>query len=418
MGNLSDGFKFGSGFKAIKKLATGEQSNPNDLIAAQAKANQINQYAPFGSTVYGIDGSGRTTATYTPSQAFSGLTSSLGNYVQNNLNNSLSLDTIRRNLNSGGASASGLRANLSALGNPSDLMANLSGFGRINLDGMPDLNIDFSGEAKKAQDATYQSGYNLMRPQLELQQRRAEQRLADQGIPITGEASIGDNGVLTALNRDQGQQLNNLSLASVLAGNDRQNQLYNQALQGRGQLFGEQSTMADLLDRQRQQQYGENQGVFNAQAQNRQQLFGENQAVADFLLRKQMSLAGLSNQNAAMAQGLLQPQQFGVEGVNAAGIINDVNASKNAMLSGLTQSGASLAAAAIASDSRLKDNILRVGEYNGFPLYEFNYKGEKERFRGVMAQDVEMIRPEAVVEMDGYKAVRYDMINVPFERIA
>ena len=95
-------------------------------------------------------------------------------------------------------------------------------------------------------------------------------------------------------------------------------------------------------------------GVFNAQAQNRQQLFGENQAVADFLLRKQMSLAGLSNQNAAMAQGLLQPQQFGVEGVNAAGIINDVNASKNAMLSGLTQSGASLAAAAIASDSRLK----------------------------------------------------------------
>ena len=33
-----------------------------------------------------------------------------------------------------------------------------------------------------------------------------------------------------------------------------------------------------------------------------------------------------------------------------------------------------------------------------------------------MAQDVEMIRPEAVVEMDGYKAVRYDMINVPFER--
>ena len=123
--------------------------------------------------------------------AFSGLTSSLGNYVQNNLNNSLSLDTIRRNLNSGGASASGLRANLSALGNPSDLMANLSGFGRINLDGIPDLNIDFSGESKEAQDATYQSGYNLMRPQLELQQRRAEQRLADQGYLSPGKHLSG-----------------------------------------------------------------------------------------------------------------------------------------------------------------------------------------------------------------------------------
>lgn len=405
-------------FTAVPEMLMGKQEKSRDLINAQAKANQINQNTPFGSLMYGVDDSGRTTASYNPSQAFSGLTSSLGNYVQNNLNNSLSLDTIRRNLNAGGASAAGLRANLSELGNPDDLMANLSGFGRINLDGMPELNMDFSAAAKQAQDATYQGGYSLMRPQMELQQRRAEQRLADQGIPITGEASIGDNGVLTALNRDQGQQLNNLSLASVLAGNDRQNQLYNQALQGRGQLFGEQSTMADLLDRQRSQQYGENQGVFNAQAQNRQQQFNENQAVADFLLRKQTSLAGLGNQNAAMAQGVLQPQQLGVQGVDAAGIINANNANKNAMLSGLLQTGGTLAAAAMLSDSRLKENITPVGEHNGFPLYEFNYKGEKERFRGVMAQDVEMIRPEAVVEMDGYKAVRYDMINVPFERVA
>ena len=103
----------------------------------------------------------------------------------------------------------------------------------INLDGIPDLNIDFSGEAKKARDATYQSGYNLMRPQLELAatQGRATPWLTRD--TYRGEASIGDNGVLTALNRDQGSS-NNLSLASGACRNDRQNQLYNQALAGQG----------------------------------------------------------------------------------------------------------------------------------------------------------------------------------------
>ena len=396
-------------------LTGGSQPKARDLIDAQSKANQINQNTPFGSLTYGVDSTGRTTANYNPSQAFSGLASSLGNYAQNNLNDSLGLGEIRNNLNSAGASAKGIRAGLTELGNPDNLTANLGNFGSIDTSGLPNINQDFGAQSQQAQDAYFQSGLGLLQPQLDLQRRRTEQKLANQGLPISGEAYSGE---LNRMDASQGQQLNQLAYGAVDAGNQRQNQLYSQALQGNNQLFGQQSTIADLLDRQRQQQYGENQGVFNAQAQNRNQLFGENQGIADFALRKQMGLAGLSNQNAAMARQLLQPQQLGVQGVDAAGIINGVNANKNAATGQLLQTGGTLAAAAMLSDSRLKENVTRSGEYNGFPIYEFNYKGEPGRFRGVMAQDVERIRPEAVVEMNGFKAVRYDMINVPFERVA
>lgn len=397
------------------KLLGMKETKPSDLINAQSKAQQINQSTPFGSLTYGVDPTGRTTANYNPSQAFSGLGSSLGNYAQNNLDNSLSMSDIRRNLNAGGASSKAIRTGLTELGNPDNLTANLGNFGSIDTSGLPNINQDFGAQSQQAQDAYFQSGLSLLQPQLDLQRRRTEQKLANQGLPISGEAYSGE---LNRMDASQGQQLNQLAYGAVDAGNQRQNQLYSQALQGNNQLFGQQSTIADLLDRQRQQQYGENQGVFNAQAQNRNQLFGENQNVADFVLRKQFGLADLSNQNAAMARQLLQPQQLGVQGVDAAGIINGVNANNNALLTGLAQTGGLLGAAALKSDSRLKENVTHSGEYNGFPIYEFNYKGEPGRFRGVMAQDVERIRPEAVVEMNGFKAVRYDMINVPFERVA
>ncbi|MDE2471257.1 MAG: tail fiber domain-containing protein [Bradyrhizobium sp.] len=62
------------------------------------------------------------------------------------------------------------------------------------------------------------------------------------------------------------------------------------------------------------------------------------------------------------------------------------------------------------SDRRLKDDIQRVGvSDSGFPLYSFRYKweGPMSRHIGVMAQDVELFRPDAVVETPIGKAVDY-----------
>lgn len=47
-------------------------------------------------------------------------------------------------------------------------------------------------------------------------------------------------------------------------------------------------------------------------------------------------------------------------------------------------------------DVRAKENIVPVGEKNGYPLYVFNYKGDPQRYCGVLAQEVLRLKPEAV----------------------
>ena len=62
------------------------------------------------------------------------------------------------------------------------------------------------------------------------------------------------------------------------------------------------------------------------------------------------------------------------------------------------------------SDERLKENITKVGAFNGLNLYEFNYIWSPEKFIGFMAQEVERVVPEAVKELFGYKAVDYALV--------
>jgi hypothetical protein len=69
-------------------------------------------------------------------------------------------------------------------------------------------------------------------------------------------------------------------------------------------------------------------------------------------------------------------------------------------------------AAAKASDRRLKTDIKKVGvTESGLPVYTYKYKGSNVTEMGVMAQDVEKVFPEAVKEIDGFKAVHYDLIK-------
>lgn len=73
------------------------------------------------------------------------------------------------------------------------------------------------------------------------------------------------------------------------------------------------------------------------------------------------------------------------------------------------------------SDIRLKMNIGRVGtdERTGLPVYEFEYKATPgERFRGVMAHEVEVSYPDAVTTMpNGYKAVFYERLGMEMVRV-
>ena len=73
---------------------------------------------------------------------------------------------------------------------------------------------------------------------------------------------------------------------------------------------------------------------------------------------------------------------------------------------------------AVASDINLKENISHVGVENGFNIYEYNYKNDpSSRYRGVMAQEVAMSRPDAVAYKNGYLGVYYDKIGLTMEKI-
>jgi len=53
------------------------------------------------------------------------------------------------------------------------------------------------------------------------------------------------------------------------------------------------------------------------------------------------------------------------------------------------------------SDERLKENVEKVGKLDGHSLYRYNYKGDDNVELGVMAQEVEKKRPDAVKKTSG-----------------
>jgi hypothetical protein len=71
------------------------------------------------------------------------------------------------------------------------------------------------------------------------------------------------------------------------------------------------------------------------------------------------------------------------------------------------------------SDIRLKHNIVKTGrftEMHGLPIYTYQYVWEEATYEGVMAQDVMRVVPEAVVEINGFYHVRYELLGTELKR--
>ena len=63
------------------------------------------------------------------------------------------------------------------------------------------------------------------------------------------------------------------------------------------------------------------------------------------------------------------------------------------------------------SDIRVKENIVPEGTtWKGLSVYNYNYIGDERPRRGVMAQQVETMYPDAVTTIDGVKHVNYGAI--------
>lgn len=133
----------------------------------------------------------------------------------------------------------------------------------------------------------------------------------------------------------------------------------------------------------------------------------------------QALMAGMAAGNGTIMQG----QGLGIQGLGAAlsgqaAGANAIAAQNAGAMSGL---GALAGAALMASDRRLKENIVRVGVHadTGLPVYEFNYKGDPTRFVGVMADEVEAKYPAAVVHDDlGFASVDYSKLGMELREAA
>jgi hypothetical protein len=224
---------------------------------------------------------------------------------------------------------------------------------------------------------SYQDAYmQRLAPQLEQNRESMQARLANQGI-VPGTQAY-DNAM-----RQQAQRENDLLLGATTQG-------FGVGSQANQQAFNQELTKYNLpLNTLSALRTG-------AQVQNPSFVNSAQQATtggADILGASQMGYnarMGDFNQQQAAQQNFNQ----GLMGLGGAGIM-------------------------AFSDIRMKENIKQIQWMpNGLPVYEFEYKSEFKdiaghgQFVGVMAQDVEMVRPESVItNANGYKMVNYGLLS-------
>lgn len=243
----------------------------------------------------------------------------------------------------------------SAQGNMATAAKNLSG----NVTGM--LSEPWKADTSAIEGRIFDLGSKTLDPKFARQRSDLQTQLSNQGI------KLGSDAYTRALD-EQGQT---------------QSQAYNDlALRGRGQAFTE-------LQAQRNQPLNELSAL----------LSGSQVSMPNYNTNTPSAIpttdnAGLINQNYRDKLAAWQQNQ----------------ATSGGLLGGLFQLGGTLGSAAItASDRRMKEDIRKVGKTNdGQPIYKFRYKSGGPIQMGLMAQDVEKKKPDAVKKIGGIRFVNYD----------
>jgi hypothetical protein len=171
----------------------------------------------------------------------------------------------------------------------------------------------------------------------------------------------------------------------------------------------------------RNQYLNEAQSLFNPAMNIQQQLQGINtnkanlqtqmgQNLANTRIGAASNIAQVQQQNAQMQQQNAQMQQQ--KEMNDAQMAAQRKAqSKSGVGSAI---GGGLALASAFSDSRLKENIKPIGKLpNGVPIYSYKIKGTDLPQIGVIAQEAQLYRPNAVhLDPSGYLKVNYQEVSV------
>jgi hypothetical protein len=428
-----------------------QQTAQGNLDAARVAtaANRVNQVTPYGNLDYtqsGTDPYGNPTWTATTTL------SDVGQQLLNNQN--------ATSLGLGGTINAALGQVQSTMGqafNPNTPAIQYGGqaptLGQVGsaqqaqgMGNAPNLQTGLDYQGMEGWDKATALLNQRLQPQIAQSEERLQAQLANQGIVPGTEA-------YNRAMMQQGQKTNDLLTQAQLAGQNVQQNMFGQALQG-GQ-FANQAMLG-----QNQAQLG-NVALSNQAAQqnyaNQLAANQQNNAAMQQMFANQQAGAGLSNQaqqqayNQAMTNYNLplntlsalrsgsqvqnptfvnSAQQATTQGADILGAnqmgynaqmgnFNAQQAAQQGLNSGLMGLGGTLGAAAIMSDIRTKEHIKAIGWLpNGLPVYEYEYKPEWKdeaghgKFIGVMAQEVEMVQPQAVITRpDGYKMVNYGALN-------
>ena len=209
------------------------------------------------------------------------------------------------------------------------------------------------------------------------------------------------------------QQLKNASIAQNLQGGLAAQQMRNDALN---------ANIANAMQAQAMRNAASAQ-QFNQNLQGAQ--FANTASEQDLARALQLRNQPINEINALMEGSQIQNPQFQGytgAGVNAApiyqaaqdqgnyamGLYGQQMAARNANMSALGNiAGSAMGMFSFTSDIRLKSNIERVGTHPlGIGVYEYDIDGHRER--GVMAQEVLNVKPEAVLMGDdGFYMVNY-----------
>jgi hypothetical protein len=245
---------------------------------------------------------------------------------------------------------------------------------------------DFTADRGRTEEALF----SRLNPKLQQDRAALETQLSNQGIKLGSAAFDRAMG-------NFGQQSNDARMAAILASGQEQSRLADLARQSAG--FGNAAQMDQ----------------YNAGLSGRAQQMQEAFALDNQPINKAMALA--SGTQVAMPQF----QAFNsarIPTTDNAGIIQNYDQQNfqrwqaqeqqnQGLMGGLMGMGGKIGAALpwgpmfAASDERLKENIEKVGKLDGHSLYRYNYKGDDKEHIGVMAQEVEKKRPDAVHKTAG-----------------
>lgn len=139
-------------------------------------------------------------------------------------------------------------------------------------------------------------------------------------------------------------------------------------------------------------------------------------AAQPLISEQKASIGDLLNfgQSTALNQGNLRTGQAAAQ---AGGLIGSANA-RSQGAQNILDFGTKVAGQIAASDPSLKENITKIDEINGFNVYSWDWNSKANSFglygssKGVMADEVNLSSPDAVIDNGDYLMVDYSKIGV------